>query len=135
VNISAAIVCPPVQPISPAPGQLVMEIVYLILTFAPNFQFLFFSSYVKLLYQLHHDIIRLFFIFFFLRWQARREQDRSMRAGLIPSRALQERRIVEERKILMTSKAPEFEGRRSFCHSLVEQQQCSRPLSMSALNA
>lgn len=30
-------------------------------------------------------------------WQARREQDRNMRAGLIPSRALQERRIVHER--------------------------------------
>ena len=34
-----------------------------------------------------------------------------MRAGLIPSRALQERRIVEERKILMAAKAREFEGR------------------------
>ena len=31
------------------------------------------------------------------RWQARREYDRNMRAGLIPSRALQERRIVHER--------------------------------------
>jgi len=30
-------------------------------------------------------------------WQARREWDRSMRAGLIPSRALQERRILHER--------------------------------------
>ncbi|CAB4065525.1 MAGUK p55 subfamily member 4,MAGUK p55 subfamily member 7 [Lepeophtheirus salmonis] len=30
-------------------------------------------------------------------WQARKEQDRNMRAGLIPSRALQERRIVQER--------------------------------------
>merc|ERR1719412_1857185 len=30
-------------------------------------------------------------------WQARKEQDRNMRAGLIPSRALQERRIVHER--------------------------------------
>ena len=28
-----------------------------------------------------------------------------MRAGLIPSRALQERRILEERKILMAAKA------------------------------
>ena len=35
-----------------------------------------------------------------LRWQARREQDRNMRAGLIPSRALQERRIVDERNEL-----------------------------------
>ena len=34
---------------------------------------------------------------FIFRWQARREQDRNMRAGLIPSRALQERRIVQER--------------------------------------
>ena len=31
------------------------------------------------------------------RWQARREYDRNMRAGLIPSRALQERRIVHDR--------------------------------------
>merc|ERR1719412_565183 len=30
-------------------------------------------------------------------WQARRECDRSMRAGLIPSRALQEKRILHER--------------------------------------
>ena len=37
------------------------------------------------------------FIFFHSRWQARKEQDRNMRAGLIPSRALQERRIVHER--------------------------------------
>ena len=48
---------------------------------------------------------------FICRWQARREHDRSMRAGLIPSRALQERRILEERKILMAAKAREFEGR------------------------
>ena len=34
---------------------------------------------------------------YFCRWQARREHDRNMRAGLIPSRALQERRIVHER--------------------------------------
>ena len=50
-------------------------------------------------------------LYFDPRWQARREHDRSMRAGLIPSRALQERRIVEERKILMAAKAREFEGR------------------------
>ncbi|XP_012223488.1 MAGUK p55 subfamily member 7 isoform X4 [Linepithema humile] len=31
-------------------------------------------------------------------WQARREGDRNMRAGLIPSRALQERRIILERE-------------------------------------
>ncbi|XP_044014550.1 MAGUK p55 subfamily member 7 isoform X3 [Aphidius gifuensis] len=31
-------------------------------------------------------------------WQARREGDRNMRAGLIPSRALQERRIILERQ-------------------------------------
>ncbi|XP_044269015.1 MAGUK p55 subfamily member 7 isoform X1 [Tribolium madens] len=30
-------------------------------------------------------------------WQARREGDRNMRAGLIPSRALQERRIIHDR--------------------------------------
>ena len=39
------------------------------------------------------------FFFFHFRWQARREQDRNMRAGLIPSRALQERRIVHERNV------------------------------------
>lgn len=33
-----------------------------------------------------------------IRWQARREGDRNMRAGLIPSRALQERRIILERQ-------------------------------------
>ena len=31
-------------------------------------------------------------------WQARRESERTARAGLIPSRALQERRIIHERK-------------------------------------
>jgi len=31
------------------------------------------------------------------RWQARREYDCSMRSGLIPSRALQERRIAHDR--------------------------------------
>lgn len=30
-------------------------------------------------------------------WQARRESERTARAGLIPSRALQERRILHER--------------------------------------
>lgn len=34
---------------------------------------------------------------FIFRWQARREGDRNMRAGLIPSRALQERKIIHER--------------------------------------
>lgn len=33
------------------------------------------------------------------RWQARREGDKVMRAGLIPSRALQEGRIIHERQI------------------------------------
>ena len=37
------------------------------------------------------------------RWQARKEQDRNMRAGLIPSRALQERRIVHERNEKMNT--------------------------------
>ena len=43
--------------------------------------------------------IKLLIIFFILsnRWQARKEGDRHMRAGLIPSRALQEKRIVHER--------------------------------------
>lgn len=30
-------------------------------------------------------------------WQARRESERTARAGLIPSRALQERRLIHER--------------------------------------
>ena len=47
---------------------------------------------------IHQIVISLFFTF--CRWQARREQDRNMRAGLIPSRALQERRIVHERNEL-----------------------------------
>lgn len=34
----------------------------------------------------------------YCRWQARREGDRVMRAGLIPSRALQEGRIIHERQ-------------------------------------
>ncbi|XP_017771695.1 PREDICTED: MAGUK p55 subfamily member 7 isoform X2 [Nicrophorus vespilloides] len=34
-------------------------------------------------------------------WQARKEGDRNMRAGLIPSRALQERRIIHERTQMM----------------------------------
>lgn len=36
-------------------------------------------------------------MFCIVRWQARKEGDRNMRAGLIPSRALQERRIIHER--------------------------------------
>lgn len=43
----------------------------------------------------------------FLRWQARKEGDRNMRAGLIPSRALQERRIIHER----TQSEKEDEGK------------------------
>jgi hypothetical protein len=31
-------------------------------------------------------------------WQARKEVDKTTRAGLIPSRALQERRIIHERQ-------------------------------------
>merc|ERR1719438_64392 len=42
-------------------------------------------------------------------WQARREQDRNMRAGLIPSRALQEKRILHER----SEKQAEREGKSS----------------------
>lgn len=46
------------------------------------------------------------------RWQARREGDRNMRAGLIPSRALQERRIIHER----TQGEKEDEGKANmFC--------------------
>lgn len=37
-------------------------------------------------------------IIIFYRWQARREGDKNMRAGLIPSRALQERRIIHDRQ-------------------------------------
>uniref|UniRef100_A0A1B6FNA3 MAGUK p55 subfamily member 7 n=1 Tax=Cuerna arida TaxID=1464854 RepID=A0A1B6FNA3_9HEMI len=40
-------------------------------------------------------------------WQARREGDRDMRAGLIPSRALQERRILHERAHDKSSKEGE----------------------------
>lgn len=42
-------------------------------------------------------------------WQARKEGDRDMRAGLIPSRALQERRILHERARDKTSKEAERE--------------------------
>lgn len=35
--------------------------------------------------------------FCFVRWQARRDGDRGTRAGLIPSRAHQERMILRER--------------------------------------
>ena len=42
-------------------------------------------------------------------WQARRECDRSMRAGLIPSKALQEKRILHER----SEKQAEREGKSS----------------------
>ncbi|XP_054277145.1 MAGUK p55 subfamily member 7 isoform X6 [Macrosteles quadrilineatus] len=42
-------------------------------------------------------------------WQARKEGDRDMRAGLIPSRALQERRILHERANTKTSKEAERE--------------------------
>jgi len=45
-------------------------------------------------------------------WQARRECDRTMRAGLIPSKALQEKRILHER----SEKQAEKEGKTSlFC--------------------
>nr|CAD7457301.1 unnamed protein product [Timema tahoe] len=42
-------------------------------------------------------------------WQARREGDRNMRAGLIPSRALQERRILHERSQQEKPKSEEEE--------------------------
>ena len=45
----------------------------------------------------------------FFRWQARKEQDRNMRAGLIPSRALQERRIVHERNEQMKANPEDLE--------------------------
>ena len=45
----------------------------------------------------------------FFRWQARKEQDRNMRAGLIPSRALQERRIVHERNEQMKANPEDSE--------------------------
>ncbi|XP_011192752.2 MAGUK p55 subfamily member 7 isoform X4 [Zeugodacus cucurbitae] len=38
-------------------------------------------------------------------WQARKESERTARAGLIPSRALQERRIIHERSQMETSDA------------------------------
>ncbi len=35
---------------------------------------------------------------FLFRWQARKEGDKNQRAGLIPSKLLQERRIIMERQ-------------------------------------
>jgi hypothetical protein len=34
------------------------------------------------------------------RWQARKEGDKNMRAGIIPSKALQERKILHERSLM-----------------------------------
>ncbi len=54
---------------------------------------------VKLKIHLFH-YYTLFEIIYFLihfRWQARHEGDKQMRAGLIPSRMLQEKRIAYER--------------------------------------
>lgn len=46
-------------------------------------------------------------------WQARKEHDRSSRAGLIPSRALQERRIIHER----TQKEPNGETKSKYSNA------------------
>lgn len=43
-------------------------------------------------------------------WQARKENERTARAGLIPSRALQERRIIHER----TQKEPNGDSKSKF---------------------
>lgn len=51
-------------------------------------------------------------------WQARREQDRNMRAGLIPSRALQEKRILIERDELMKAQMQEYNGESFSLYSL-----------------
>lgn len=53
--------------------------------FLVNNSFLYCIRIIKIIY------------FFPYRWQARKEGDRNMRAGLIPSRALQERKIIHER--------------------------------------
>lgn len=44
-----------------------------------------------------NEIVYLIFYLCLFRWQARKEFDKTTRAGLIPSRALQERRIMHER--------------------------------------
>lgn len=49
------------------------------------------------------------------RWQARKEGDRNMRAGLIPSRALQERRIIHERTQSETDEDGMFVTRIHLC--------------------
>ncbi|XP_039445756.1 MAGUK p55 subfamily member 7 isoform X2 [Culex pipiens pallens] len=47
-------------------------------------------------------------------WQARKEGEKTTRAGLIPSRALQERRILHER----TAKEPNGEAKKGSCASI-----------------
>ncbi|KAG8038108.1 hypothetical protein G9C98_006433 [Cotesia typhae] len=66
-------------------------------------------------------------------WQARREGDRNMRAGLIPSRALQERRIILERQ--QKDKTDDEEDNLSLCSVPVPLPTlCPRP-STSSLHA
>ncbi|XP_034947606.1 MAGUK p55 subfamily member 7 isoform X2 [Chelonus insularis] len=48
-------------------------------------------------------------------WQARREGDRNMRAGLIPSRAFQERRIILERQRKNKDKSDDEKDNLSLC--------------------
>lgn len=49
-------------------------------------------------------------------WQARKEFERTARAGLIPSRALQERRIIHERKQLDSNE--NNDGKKSEFHPI-----------------
>ncbi len=65
-------------------------------------------------------IINLFEIIFYFQddaywWQARKETDKTTRAGLIPSRALQERRIMHERS-QMAREMSASESKSEFMH-------------------
>ncbi|CAH4038751.1 unnamed protein product [Pieris brassicae] len=55
------------------------------------------------------------------RWQARRENDKVMRAGLIPSRALQEGRIIHERQ----SDPQSTDGKPALCSPINGNTDCS----------
>ncbi|XP_037902648.1 MAGUK p55 subfamily member 7 isoform X2 [Hermetia illucens] len=59
-------------------------------------------------------------------WQARKESERTARAGLIPSRALQERRIIHER----TQKEANNQDAKSSCASI-----CTTPPGSPILNS
>ncbi len=58
------------------------------------------------------------FSFIFFRWQARREHDRTMRAGLIPSRQLQERRMLQQRDEMAKKHIREWNGKKDLSFKL-----------------